>query len=320
MIYLLVVAMATGEEQLPEELNRLEIGNNLNDTRGGDVDQVKIEAAGGGLMTLAQCSSNPFDLPTSGDNNFMNFKSNTWNSSLEMTNGPETNKNGVVEQVQRSSSSAATTTISASSCNSLSVNGVLKTTTMKKVSPSRRLMLRPPILKVLKNCIHYPQQQQQQQPNSCLNSIVIGSSSEEIEPLSLRALRERRLGGGISDFRDLIDECHQVLNEDLTQQQQFCTEKGKSRRKDSLGSLGESGVRRCNVMSCSQQEAAGYRLASGECITMGNYGGVPFGSHGGTYLSNNDGDDVTIDELASYFDTFVHIPKKMSTMAEMMYI
>ncbi|XP_066992122.1 uncharacterized protein [Anabrus simplex] len=31
-------------------------------------------------------------------------------------------------------------------------------------------------------------------------------------------------------------------------------------------------------------------------------------------------DDVTIDELASYFDLFVHIPKKMSRMAEMMYI
>lgn len=31
-------------------------------------------------------------------------------------------------------------------------------------------------------------------------------------------------------------------------------------------------------------------------------------------------DDVTIVELASYFDTMVHIPKKMSSMAEMMYI
>uniref|UniRef100_A0A1A9W5C7 Oxidative stress-responsive serine-rich protein 1 n=1 Tax=Glossina brevipalpis TaxID=37001 RepID=A0A1A9W5C7_9MUSC len=30
-------------------------------------------------------------------------------------------------------------------------------------------------------------------------------------------------------------------------------------------------------------------------------------------------DDITINELASYFDTFVHIPKKMSPMAEMMY-
>ncbi|XP_058120319.1 uncharacterized protein LOC131294837 [Anopheles ziemanni] len=30
--------------------------------------------------------------------------------------------------------------------------------------------------------------------------------------------------------------------------------------------------------------------------------------------------DVTIDEMASYFETLVYIPKKMSTMAEMMYI
>lgn len=30
-------------------------------------------------------------------------------------------------------------------------------------------------------------------------------------------------------------------------------------------------------------------------------------------------DDVTIDELASYFEDLVHIPKKMSDMAELMY-
>lgn len=35
---------------------------------------------------------------------------------------------------------------------------------------------------------------------------------------------------------------------------------------------------------------------------------------------NSSNCDVTIDELASYFETFVHIPKKMSSMAEMMYI
>lgn len=34
----------------------------------------------------------------------------------------------------------------------------------------------------------------------------------------------------------------------------------------------------------------------------------------------NVGCDITIDELAGYFETFVHIPKKMSSMAEMMYI
>jgi hypothetical protein len=30
--------------------------------------------------------------------------------------------------------------------------------------------------------------------------------------------------------------------------------------------------------------------------------------------------DVNVDEMASYFETFLHIPKKMSSMAEMMYI
>ncbi|KAK7792646.1 hypothetical protein R5R35_005105 [Gryllus longicercus] len=39
-----------------------------------------------------------------------------------------------------------------------------------------------------------------------------------------------------------------------------------------------------------------------------------------TATTSNSCDDVTIDELASYFDIFVHIPKKMSHMAEMMYI
>lgn len=33
-----------------------------------------------------------------------------------------------------------------------------------------------------------------------------------------------------------------------------------------------------------------------------------------------DCDETSIEELASYFDLFVHIPKKMSSMAEMMYI
>lgn len=30
-------------------------------------------------------------------------------------------------------------------------------------------------------------------------------------------------------------------------------------------------------------------------------------------------DDITVDELAGYFENFVYIPKKMSHMAEMMY-
>lgn len=37
-------------------------------------------------------------------------------------------------------------------------------------------------------------------------------------------------------------------------------------------------------------------------------------------LNNSMPCDITIDEMASYFETLVHIPKKMSSMAEMMYI
>ncbi|KAK3908008.1 Oxidative stress-responsive serine-rich protein 1 [Frankliniella fusca] len=40
----------------------------------------------------------------------------------------------------------------------------------------------------------------------------------------------------------------------------------------------------------------------------------------GTSHVSTGNDDVTIDELASYFDLFVHIPRKMSHMAENMYI
>lgn len=35
--------------------------------------------------------------------------------------------------------------------------------------------------------------------------------------------------------------------------------------------------------------------------------------------ARNDATDLSVDELASYFDEFVHIPRKMSEMAEMMY-
>jgi len=43
------------------------------------------------------------------------------------------------------------------------------------------------------------------------------------------------------------------------------------------------------------------------------------GGRSWTQESSDPVDDVTIDELASYLDVFVYIPKKMSPMAEMMY-
>lgn len=57
---------------------------------------------------------------------------------------------------------------------------------------------------------------------------------------------------------------------------------------------------------CSNKNLLDHRLAfSGQC--------------GAEHNSQEHVDDITVDELAGYFDNFVYIPKKMSHMAEMMY-
>ncbi|GIY97977.1 oxidative stress-responsive protein 1 [Caerostris extrusa] len=43
---------------------------------------------------------------------------------------------------------------------------------------------------------------------------------------------------------------------------------------------------------------------------------VPYVAEG---TAQDHSDDITVDELAGYFENFVYIPKKMSHMAEMMY-
>jgi len=73
---------------------------------------------------------------------------------------------------------------------------------------------------------------------------------------------------------------------------------------EQMGSLLGGGPQK----SCSQQAN---HSANGSPETSA--GSSSNGSNGGQI------DDVTIDELASYLDVFVYIPKKMSPMAEMMY-
>ena len=120
---------------------------------------------------------------------------------------------------------------------------------------------------------------------------------------------------GMSDFRSLIEECKTLLqqyteatgslpNVPHTTQQFQChrtpptivvpplVSNSSAAALETTGILAAAPTQRAASTSCSQQ--------------AGN--------------SNMSCDDVTIDELASYFDTLVHIPKKMSTMAEMMYI
>ncbi|KAH8377358.1 hypothetical protein KR093_005011 [Drosophila rubida] len=114
-------------------------------------------------------------------------------------------------------------------------------------------------------------------------------------------------------FRDLIGECNILLDESkskkaisnttnwplsknftIWQQQSTANDVQKrERERSTIGTISNSAR-----LSCSQE-------ASNNVVST---------------TSGRNCDDVTIGELASYFDTMVHIPKKMSSMAEMMYI
>lgn len=116
-------------------------------------------------------------------------------------------------------------------------------------------------------------------------------------------------------FRDLISECNILLDQSKSKkgiidnstwhlsknfttwqksaaQAQKCTEDTESERDRDRPTIATS-----TRLSCSQEA-----------------------SNNATTTNTRNCDDVTIGELASYFDTMVHIPKKMSSMAEMMYI
>lgn len=94
------------------------------------------------------------------------------------------------------------------------------------------------------------------------------------------------------DFKSLINACEQLsLDRSNLNSQNFTAESFQTARS---GCAADSASRRgpSSLASCSHQAR----------------------------MNVNPPCDVTIDELASYFETSVHIPKKMSSMAEMMYI
>ncbi|XP_045463527.1 uncharacterized protein LOC123673131 [Harmonia axyridis] len=103
--------------------------------------------------------------------------------------------------------------------------------------------------------------------------------------------KDRLFGHGSQndqDFKSIIDGCEQ-LNINLCDFKKFSTQSFLSARSPTKVQKSETS----NVgTSCSTQA----RMSSAPPC------------------------DITIDELASYFETLVHIPKKMSSMAEMMYI
>lgn len=87
------------------------------------------------------------------------------------------------------------------------------------------------------------------------------------------------------------------------------------RKKDHRKEAGVKSRPICDTTNTHSARQAAAHPSSSQSTTCSQQARMVGTSHVG---SGND--DVTIDELASYFDLFVHIPRKMSHMAENMYI
>lgn len=103
-------------------------------------------------------------------------------------------------------------------------------------------------------------------------------------------------GSSDQDFRSIIDAC-----------QQLSLANANDGVQDYLLPSFQSIRLLENISNSRQQSTENSNVNSSTCSQQAR-------------MSRSPPCDVTIDELASYFETFVHIPKKMSSMAEMMYI
>ncbi|XP_072947460.1 uncharacterized protein [Epargyreus clarus] len=98
-------------------------------------------------------------------------------------------------------------------------------------------------------------------------------------------------------LRTLVDNCNQLS----------ISTDGNNRTNTSTQPNETTEWWRCYVLNNKQQQTKDFHSEKGQSSSC-------------SQQALNPPCDVTIDELASYFETLVHIPKKMSSMAEMMYI
>ncbi|XP_034100341.1 uncharacterized protein LOC117565376 [Drosophila albomicans] len=178
------------------------------------------------------------------------------------------------------------------------------------VALAKKSLLREPILRVVAN--------DKQHSAKCNFNGTIPLQLDDKSRTNFHKSRNHNISikssiNNACSFRDLIGECNILLDESKSkkaisnttnrplsknftiwqQQQSASDDVQKKERERSTIAINNSAR-----LSCSQ-EASNNNLAT---------------------TSGRNCDDVTIGELASYFDTMVHIPKKMSSMAEMMYI
>lgn len=193
----------------------------------------------------------------------------------------------------------------------------------KSLKPKIKPVLRDPIMKSLQNCSH-----PKSLKRSCSVSSETSSHPHFLEALNLASVNTRVGAKSKShplDFRDLIDQCNELeitktKKSDLMDNLKKTTDFTSIQRTD-IRTKGTPQLRNCP--SCSQEAringSVSHSRHSGHNGPNSHNLASSLAMSGAIGTNSSGVDDTSMDELASYFDTFVHIPKKMSSMAEMMY-
>lgn len=239
--------------------------------------------------------------------------------------------------------SSANTSSDVLECTKTPTSGVLKQTLKKTTSYSggcatnRKVVLREPVLKALQTCLH---------PHNNVRRKLLATVANTKVPAGNEGPMATK---GMSDFRDLIEECRNLLSEDVDfsgRLNQICLNNRNSKNfttmqipnnksrnnKNTKVNTAISSVRspatpplnahqsNAQAVSSSSHSSRVQQRNSEQLINPSRCNTSCSQQAGNSATSTAACDDVTIDELACYFETFVHIPKKMSSMAEMMYI
>lgn len=187
-------------------------------------------------------------------------------------------------------------------------------------------LLKEPTLKLVEQCLAHhavginssasSTERAQQPVVQTLSNTVTNSVQDRLT----KGFLNWNLEGSVNDFKSLVKECESLslsntTVSDLHKSRSFRTHQSRSIKTSSSS----------RPSPALHLEPNKDPLVSSRQLLDGASAAESVSSHqrpscSQQALMNQANCDVTIDELACYFETFVHIPKKMSSMAEMMYI
>lgn len=182
----------------------------------------------------------------------------------------------------------------------------VKSTTKFKPSRNERVLDKPRNSIIREAVLKLNKSGASSSPSESLASALL----EEACKLSISSRKGKTFGHGTSseDFKSLnISDDTKRVKDDACIQENYQATSFQRARSNTMPSLKRGPVPGGGGTSQSETaNTSGQSSSSNTCSVQARISPPPC--------------DVTIDELASYFEEFVHIPKKMSHMAEMMYI